>query len=110
MKKNKGINITMNCKICGKPISQSTDFGMTCEDECEQKQWEKENGKTFVFDDEINNFFGGPMGNALAGMFDMFKGQENLGGQMTENKDGKSIVNDLAKNIINNNKKFKDGR
>lgn len=40
-KNNKGISITINCKICGKPITKSTDFGMTCENDCEQKQWEK---------------------------------------------------------------------
>jgi len=99
MKKDKGISIIMNCKICGLPISQSsTDFGMECENECERKQWEQDNNRPFVIDDEVDNFFNSNM-SVFAGMFDAFEGQNNLGGQMLEHGDDKSIVNELKKNF-----------
>ena len=27
-------NVNISCKICGKPIIKSNDYGMYCEDEC----------------------------------------------------------------------------
>lgn len=63
--KGGGIDITVGCPYCKKPISKSTEFGMECEDECDRKNWEKENGRPFVIGDEIDNFFnkfGGMLG------------------------------------------------
>jgi hypothetical protein len=53
-------NIEINCKYCGKPISKTSDFGMDCENDCARKKWEKDNGKPFNLDDEMNKIFNIP--------------------------------------------------
>ena len=77
--KNGGIHLNINCTHCGKPISKNTDFGMECEDECARKNWEKENGRPFNCDDEIDKFFG-EFGGPLGSFLNAFKkpGQEDI--------------------------------
>lgn len=50
--KNGGTNITIECKICGKPIVQSNFFGMYCENKCGMEK-DKEAY------DKIKKMFGG---------------------------------------------------
>jgi hypothetical protein len=39
-----GVSLTIACDYCGKPISRTSDFGMDCEDQCSEQEFNKSGG------------------------------------------------------------------
>lgn len=37
-KKLKGIDIAVNCPVCGQPITHANEYGMFCDNECELEE------------------------------------------------------------------------